>query len=87
MSTEGQYQAYHDAADEQEDFITRTIAQVDTYLAQEQREVLNQLIDEERAREWDEWLSRYCQVHDVELVNGQCAACISEEQEELRNDH
>ena len=76
-----------------EDFITHTIASVDQMLdAQRQDEInaaieeQNQIIDAEREREWDEWLSRYCQQHDQELVNGKCAACVSEEADERRND-
>ena len=76
-----------------EDFITHTIASVDQMLdAQRQDEInaaieeQNQIIDAEREREWDEYWGKWCQVHDIELVNGQCAACVSEEADERRND-
>lgn len=47
---------------------------------------MDRIIDEERAREWDEHLSKFCQVHDQELTDGKCAACITEAEDERRND-
>ncbi len=47
----------------------------------------DEVLDAEYNDYWNEKLSRWCQLHDVELVNGQCSACISEQEDEVRNDH
>ena len=44
------------------------------------------ILDAEAREDWDQRLSKWCQQHDVELVNGKCSACVSEEEEERRND-
>jgi len=85
-----------------EDFITQTIRTVDGMLAGERWDAearareewtredqleYEAILDAEEQERWDRHLSRWCQLHDIELVNGQCAACISEQEDEVRNDH
>ena len=52
----------------------------------EQRAQYNEMLDQDDAEYWDRYLSRYCQLHDQELVNGKCAACEHEAEEERIND-
>lgn len=53
----------------------------------EQRAQYSEMLDQDDQEYWDTYLSKYCQVHDAELVNGKCSACVHEEQEENRADH
>ncbi len=84
-----------------EDFITQTIRTVDGMLdgerwdaearareewTRKERAEYEAILDAEEQEHWDRHLSRWCQVHDQELVNGQCAACISEQEDEVRSD-
>lgn len=70
----------HEQTDE--DFITRTIRDVDPYLAGERESECEQCraVDAELDEEFDRYWSEHCQEHGCELLDGSCPICAQEDQ-------
>ncbi len=92
---------YDHDVNEADDFISQTIKRVDGILEAERADEIRSIsdlpedevawfrdaIDLEREQEWAEYMQHHCQLHDQALLpSGDCAACIAEEADEVRND-